>query len=277
MQQRATLALLLCALVGGAAATKGPLISGIREAKQAAISGIREHHEAKISGLRTKFFSKHAWLVPEAPAGSGAPGTTLTPTVTPAECLSAAGLAPALSDRSLQATVFAPTDEAFATALEALDVTPAQLLAQPELLQAILKYHVVPGQALTSSQLKTAQELPTLLAADLEAAAEAEPTASWMHKGKEAEEEPEDGVLSIAIQQVYGLHPKSASRRINVVGSLSSAEVVVPDINAGCPAVVHVIDNVLLPDLAEEEAEVEVEGQEASGMFGSLLKLWGGM
>ena len=77
--------------------------------------------------------------------------------------------------------------------------------------------------------------------------------------------------------QVYGLHPKSASRRINVVGSLSSAEVVVPDVNAGCPAVVHVIDNVLLPDLAEEEAEVEVEGQEASGMFGSLLKLWGGM
>lgn len=76
---------------------------------------------------------------------------------------------------------------------------------------------------------------------------------------------------------MYGLHPKSASRRINVVGSLSSAEVVVPDINAGCPAVVHVIDNVLLPDLAEEEAEVEVEGQEASGMFGSLLKLWGGM
>ena len=100
MQQRATLALLLCALVGGAAATKGPLISGIREAKQAAISGIREHHEAKISGLRTKFFSKHAWLVPEAPAVSGAPGTTLTPTVTPAECLSVAEVAKAAGNFS---------------------------------------------------------------------------------------------------------------------------------------------------------------------------------
>jgi uncharacterized surface protein with fasciclin (FAS1) repeats len=51
--------------------------------------------------------------------------------------LQAAGLAPALSDRSLQATVFAPTDAAFATALDTLDVTPAQLLPQPELLQAV--------------------------------------------------------------------------------------------------------------------------------------------
>ena len=51
--------------------------------------------------------------------------------------------------------------------------------------------------------------------------------------------------------QVYG--KKGSGRRISVVGSLSSAAVVVPDVQAGCPAVIHVIDTVLLPDLENEE------------------------
>ena len=41
-------------------------------------------------------------------------------------------------------TVFAPTEEAFANALEALGVTAEELLANPDL-GAILTYHVVPG------------------------------------------------------------------------------------------------------------------------------------
>ena len=40
------------------------------------------------------------------------------------------------------------------------------------------------------------------------------------------------------------------SHRITVEGEESSAKVVAADINAGCPAVVHVVDGVLLPNLS---------------------------
>lgn len=46
-------------------------------------------------------------------------------------------MAGALSDRSLQATVFAPTDDAFALALAELDLSAEQVLAQPALLQKV--------------------------------------------------------------------------------------------------------------------------------------------
>lgn len=42
-------------------------------------------------------------------------------------------------------TVFAPTDDAFAAALEALGMTAEQLLADTELLTSVLTYHVVAG------------------------------------------------------------------------------------------------------------------------------------
>jgi basic membrane protein A and related proteins len=48
-------------------------------------------------------------------------------------------------------TVFAPTDEAFAAALEALGLTAEELLADTETLTAILTYHVVAGGAADSS------------------------------------------------------------------------------------------------------------------------------
>ena len=45
-------------------------------------------------------------------------------------------------------TVFAPTEEAFAAALEALGLTAAELLADVELLTAVLTYHVVSGRVM---------------------------------------------------------------------------------------------------------------------------------
>jgi len=45
-------------------------------------------------------------------------------------------------------TVFAPTDDAFAALLEELQLTKAQLLADPALLGAVLGYHVLPGRLL---------------------------------------------------------------------------------------------------------------------------------
>lgn len=56
----------------------------------------------------------------------------------------AMGLVPVL-DQNGPYTVFAPTDEAFATTLGELDITLEGLLADPEQLTSILLYHIVPG------------------------------------------------------------------------------------------------------------------------------------
>ncbi len=48
-------------------------------------------------------------------------------------------------------TVLAPTDEAFATALEALGLTADELLADTETLTAILTYHVIDGEVPAST------------------------------------------------------------------------------------------------------------------------------
>ncbi|MDJ0769244.1 MAG: fasciclin domain-containing protein [Ilumatobacter sp.] len=56
----------------------------------------------------------------------------------------AAGLVDTLSSEG-PFTVFAPTDEAFATALDSLDLTAEELLADTDTLTSILTYHVIPG------------------------------------------------------------------------------------------------------------------------------------
>jgi uncharacterized surface protein with fasciclin (FAS1) repeats len=63
------------------------------------------------------------------------------------EAVSAAGFAPLLSGRD-EYTVFAPTNEAFAALLGALQVSKEELLAPAnrELLTRVLSYHVVPGK-----------------------------------------------------------------------------------------------------------------------------------
>ncbi len=48
--------------------------------------------------------------------------------------------------------MLAPTDEAFAAALELLDTTAEELLADTDLLTSVLTYHVIPG-AVTASQV----------------------------------------------------------------------------------------------------------------------------
>ncbi len=57
-------------------------------------------------------------------------------------------------------TVFAPTNAAFESLLAALDITPAELMAQPQLAEVLL-YHVVSGQVM-SSDLSDGLEAPTL-------------------------------------------------------------------------------------------------------------------
>jgi uncharacterized surface protein with fasciclin (FAS1) repeats len=59
-------------------------------------------------------------------------------------------------------TVFAPTDEAFEAALDALGLTQDELLEDTERLTAILRYHVVDG-ALLAADLDDGETLTTLL------------------------------------------------------------------------------------------------------------------
>jgi len=107
-------------------------------------------------------------------------------------------------------TVFAPTNDAFAAALEALGISAEELLASPDL-GAILTYHVVAGN---------------LLAADVLAAIEA--------GGGSVMVETVNGA-SITVELVDG----------NVVID-GTATVVITDLVAG-NGVVHVIDAVILP------------------------------
>jgi basic membrane lipoprotein Med (substrate-binding protein (PBP1-ABC) superfamily) len=64
-------------------------------------------------------------------------------------------------------TVFAPTDEAFAAALEALGVTAEDLLADTELLTSILTYHVVGGVAATSDMVVGMSSVTTVQGGDV--------------------------------------------------------------------------------------------------------------
>lgn len=107
-------------------------------------------------------------------------------------------------------TVFAPTNEAFAAALEALGITAEELLASPDL-AGILTYHVVAGK---------------LLASDVLAAVAA--------GGGTAMVETVNGA-PISVQVVDG--------KVVIDGT---ATVVLTDLEAG-NGVVHVIDAVILP------------------------------
>ena len=77
--------------------------------------------------------------IAEVAAGAGSFNTLLA-------AAEAAGLAETLSMEG-PFTVFAPTDDAFAAALEALGISAEDLLADTETLTSILLYHVVAGEA----------------------------------------------------------------------------------------------------------------------------------
>jgi uncharacterized surface protein with fasciclin (FAS1) repeats len=104
----------------------------------------------------------------EATAAAEEPGTIVDVAVgdgnftTLVAAVQAAGLVETLSGPG-PFTVLAPTDDAFAAALESLGLTAEELLADTETLSSILTYHVVAGEV-PSSQVVTlnGQEVDTV-------------------------------------------------------------------------------------------------------------------
>jgi uncharacterized surface protein with fasciclin (FAS1) repeats len=134
-----------------------------------------------------------------------------------------------LSDPEAELTVFAPTDAAFAAAFEAMGVTPADVLADPENLTAILLYHVVPAvvysgdivAALTPAEDGAMMEMPAWLASMDE-------TSLTVNTANGA-----TAVISVREDGVY----------------INEAKVVMTDIDAA-NGVIHVIDAVIVPPSA---------------------------
>lgn len=127
----------------------------------------------------------------------------------------AAGLDGLLTDGG-PFTVFAPTDEAFVAALDALGLTAEELLADTDTLAAVLAYHVVPG---------------TFYAEDVLAVADAM-----------------EGEFEIATA-LSGTTVTISFDGTNVF--VNDATVVSTDIEAS-NGVIHVIDSVILPPADEE-------------------------
>lgn len=125
----------------------------------------------------------------------------------------AAGLVETLSDPDATYTVFAPTDAAFATALDDLGLTAEELLADTDLLTTILTYHVL-GTTVTSADIGAAgtEEIPV---------------------------EPLSGEELVVVVGDSG----------NVTFRDQSATVTTADIEAS-NGVIHVIDAVLIPPSA---------------------------
>jgi uncharacterized surface protein with fasciclin (FAS1) repeats len=148
--------------------------------------------------------------------------STLTAAVTKA------GLADWLSNSTNTLTVFAPSDDAFAAYLAKAGITSQALLDSPDL-KSILKYHIVKGAAVQSSQLKDGQVVETKLGG---------------------------APLTIDLSSTPG--------SVIVKGAESSAKVISADVPAG-NSVVHVIDAVLVPSssqIAEAKAKWEAKKKE---------------
>eukprot|EP00195_Chlamydomonas_chlamydogama_P001794 CAMPEP_0202921790 /NCGR_PEP_ID=MMETSP1392-20130828/77581_1 /ASSEMBLY_ACC=CAM_ASM_000868 /TAXON_ID=225041 /ORGANISM="Chlamydomonas chlamydogama, Strain SAG 11-48b" /LENGTH=1105 /DNA_ID=CAMNT_0049615387 /DNA_START=659 /DNA_END=3976 /DNA_ORIENTATION=- len=129
-----------------------------------------------------------------------------------AAAVSAAGLGSLATNGTTAITLLAPTNEAFAAAIAALNTTAEELLANAAQLIAILQYHVVPG-VLPTSAMVDRQDLDTGLP---------------NHELKLFKTVPGWSVVDELMRH---------------------ADLEKVDIKAG-NSIVHIIDNVLLPDIS---------------------------
>jgi len=129
----------------------------------------------------------------------------------------------ALSDADAEYTVFAPTDEAFTALLELLEITPEELLSEPEIVEAILLYHVVEGAVPAEDVVELdGEEVPTLL-------------GDFAPVTIEVTEEGDVNILD-----------GTDLVELEVAEEDSFGTVITPDIEAD-NGIIHVIDSVLIP------------------------------
>jgi transforming growth factor-beta-induced protein len=157
-------------------------------------------------------------VVDAASAEEGAEFTTLLTAVGAAD----PAVLEALSDSEAELTVFAPTDAAFAAAVEALgEETFAGLLADPDALSAVLLYHVVPA-TVHSGDLATMMMESEDMSAPLIVDTALEGTA-----------------IAISVDE-------EGNAYVNASEDNPGAMILITDIDA-LNGVIHVIDGVLLP------------------------------
>ncbi len=157
-------------------------------------------------------------VIASAGAEEDAQFTVLLEAVLTSESITAA-----LSDPEAEFTVFAPTDEAFVALLELLDITAEELLAEPEVVEAILLYHVVSGTVPAEAVIELdGEEVPTLLG--------------------------DFATLTIEITEEGGVNILDGTDlvELEVAEEDTFGTVVIADIEAD-NGIIHVIDNVLIP------------------------------
>ena len=191
----------------------------------APLGGFYRPTTAIIEGGRRHLLAKGAALdggsVAAAAAGCKSVAEVLssTPELSTLSRLSGAvspRLVAALSDKSDKLTLFAPSNKALQSLLASLPDAGGEapeLVRNVTVLTALLSYHVVPGVALSSTQLTDGAALPTALGA---------------------------GVPPLRVRL------GAPSKQVLLIAAGSEAAVVKPDLTA-CNGVVHVVDTVLLP------------------------------
>ncbi|PSC76641.1 fasciclin [Micractinium conductrix] len=127
-----------------------------------------------------------------------------------------------LSKPDLVATVFAPDDNAFRVLLKDLQLTKEELLANKDLLIAVLSYHVI-GAKVTKKDLKELQVVQTLLAGET---GELKIIKAWEHKGRH-------WVQNVRLETTSG--SKSLVKAADVIVGKNGA------------AVIHAVNRVLIP------------------------------
>ena len=149
------------------------------------------------------------------------------------DAVQAAGLAETLSSGDY--TVFAPTDGAFQTLLNDLEISRDDLMANPALLEGVLTYHVIPGRF-------TLEELRMGVPVDAEATAEVSE-----EDGEDMAQEPAGTATAHGASLSFGFDPDVSRVIINGgEASVEQGDIVLSN------GIVHVIDNVLLPPNASE-------------------------
>lgn len=152
--------------------------------------------------------------VPEGPTPTVVEVANEAGLTTLVQLVAAAGLAEPIEAGGL--TILAPTNEAFAAALNSLGITAEDLTGNIDLLREILAYHVIPAPFLAADFGSGVKGVETVLGDDSSCGV---------------------GTVDVAVNEDGG---------VTIVGGQTAAKVVMADVTVGT-TVVHVIDGVLLP------------------------------